>query len=121
MPSAVSRSMSSSSASRMVCALGPSGRALGRATAVLRSDRICNTGLTSGLTLAPGVQDQNVIDRAIYGCRHAGGAASLDDISAQPIDFQPVAALEVIVHRGGHRRGQAVGEREAIVREVDGE
>ena len=47
--------------------------------------------------------------------------APFDHVSAQTVDFQSVASLEVVVHRGRHRCGQDVAERETIVREVLGE
>src|SRR5437899_345630 len=53
---------------------------------------------------------QRGVDDAVDRRRDAGGGAEADDGAAQPVELEPVAALEVVMHRGGDLRRQAIDQ-----------
>ena len=69
----------------------------------------------SGLRLSIGMKRQDIAHGMVERRWHAYYLAELDDSSAEPINFQSVAALQIMVHRGNHLRWKSVAEGEAIL------
>src|SRR5688572_10379806 len=100
MPSCVSRSHSSSGAERTAPALVPRTYVIGAMTAVARSDLTVRRGVIV-LRLGPArsVQRKHVPHRAIDRRGHTSLLPKLNDAAGQPLDFERIAALEIVVER----------------------
>jgi hypothetical protein len=58
---------------------------------------------------------QDIAHRTVDRRWHAYRLAELHDSPAEPINFQSVAALQIMVHRGNHLRWESVAEGEPIL------
>ena len=69
----------------------------------------------SGLRLSIGMKRQDIAHGTVERGWYAYYLAEFDDSSAEPINFQSVAAFQIMVHRGNHLRWKFVAEGEAIL------
>jgi len=67
------------------------------------------------------MEREDVAHRPVDRRRDPRRLPEFNDCTTEPINFQPVTALKVIVHRGGHLRREAVAECETILGVVGGE
>src|SRR5271166_4830922 len=63
---------------------------------------------------AIGMKRENVAHPTVDGRRNSRRLSEFDHCTAKPINFQSVAALQIMVHRGGHLRWEAVAEGDAL-------
>src|SRR5208283_1924893 len=70
---------------------------------------------------AIGMKRENVAHPTVDGRRNSRRLSEFDHCTAKPINFQSVAALQIMVHRGGHLRWEAVAEGEPILSIFDAE
>jgi hypothetical protein len=64
---------------------------------------------------AVGVNRQDVGHRPVQGRLDANLPAELDNTAREPANLEPVAALKIVMHRGGHLRRHAIGELEPLL------
>jgi hypothetical protein len=67
------------------------------------------------------MEREDIAHRTVDGRRDSRRLSELDHCAAKPINFRSVAALQIMVHRGGHLRWEAVAEGETILGVVSGE
>src|SRR5438552_2791622 len=61
------------------------------------------------------MEREDVAHRTVDRRHDARCLPELDDSATEPINFQSVATLQIIVHRGGHLRREVVAEGETIL------
>src|SRR4030095_1976546 len=118
MPSSVSGWTSSSDALSIVCALVPSGRFIGNATAVANNERSVSWLNTIMSAAAIHKGSHRLADRSVDRCRDAQLLAKFDHGAAQPGHFESVSARQVDLHRRCHARRKRVAKGKSILRKV---
>jgi len=68
-----------------------------------------------GLRPTIGIQCENVAYHSVDGRRDTCRLPQLDDSATEPIHFQPVATLQIIMHRGSNLRWETIAEGETIL------
>jgi hypothetical protein len=64
------------------------------------------------------MEGQNIVNRPVDRGEDSHPLAASDDVAAEPLDLEPVALLQVLVHGGGHDRRKPITEYELFLGEV---